>query len=97
VARRHHFDDPSVGPSHAPHRLEVVLQGVPEGMWSHIQDEGILEQCVAVSLTWQTMVQQEVVAGVAMIGWLPLGPEGPIVGGAPPPEGGAGGGALEAP
>jgi hypothetical protein len=32
-----------------------------------------------------------------MTGRLPPGPEGPIVGGAPPPEGGVGGGALEAP
>jgi hypothetical protein len=48
VVRRRWFDDPSVGPSHAPptdarvdfeeirHCLEVVLQGVPEGMWSCI-------------------------------------------------------------
>jgi hypothetical protein len=45
---RHIFDDPGGGPSHTPQveadgglddfqrRLEVVLQGVPEGMWSHI-------------------------------------------------------------
>jgi hypothetical protein len=38
-----------------------------------------------------------VVAGVAMTSQLPPGPEGPIVGGAPPPEGGPRGGALEAP
>jgi hypothetical protein len=55
VARRHHFYDPSARPSHAPptdaggdfedirYRLEVVLQGVPEGMWLCFQDEGILE------------------------------------------------------
>jgi hypothetical protein len=55
VARRHWFDDPGVMPSHAPpvdsrayfedirHRLEAMLQGVPNGMWSCIQDEGILE------------------------------------------------------
>jgi hypothetical protein len=29
-------------------RLEVVLQGVPEGMWTQIQDEGVLEQCVGL-------------------------------------------------
>jgi hypothetical protein len=46
--RRRQFDDPGAGPSHAPpttsrvdfedirHRLEVVLQDVPEGMWSRI-------------------------------------------------------------
>jgi hypothetical protein len=55
VARRHCFYDLGAGPSHAPpteprgdfedirRRLEVVLQGVPKGMWSCIQDEGILE------------------------------------------------------
>jgi hypothetical protein len=55
VARRHHFDDPGAGPSHAPpteargefedirRHLEVVLQGVPKGMWSWILDEGVLE------------------------------------------------------
>jgi hypothetical protein len=59
--------------------------------------EGILEQCVGVPLMWWVMVWQAVVAGVAMIGWLPPCPEGPVVGGAPPPKGGAGGGALEAP
>jgi hypothetical protein len=46
---------------------------------------------------WRTVVRRAAVAGAAMTGRLPPGPEGPIVGGAPPPEGGAGGGALEAP
>jgi hypothetical protein len=70
---------------------------MPEGMWSCIQDEGILDQCVGVSLTWRIVVRRAAVAGVAMTRRLPLGPEGPVVGGAPPPEGGVGGGALEAP
>jgi hypothetical protein len=68
VVRRHRLDDPSDGPSHAPptdvgtdfedirHHLEAVLQGVPEGMWSRIQDEGILEQCVGILLPWRAMV-----------------------------------------
>jgi hypothetical protein len=55
AAWRCRYDDPRVGPSHAPSaevggefddfrcRLEVVLQGVPERMWVRIQDEGILE------------------------------------------------------
>jgi hypothetical protein len=67
--RRRRFDDPGDGPSHAPpveaggdfediyRRLETVLQGVPEGMWSRIQDEGILEQCVGVSLMWRIVVR----------------------------------------
>jgi hypothetical protein len=46
---------------------------------------------------WRAMVQREAVAGAAMTGQLPPGPEGPIVGGGPPPKGGARGGALEAP
>jgi hypothetical protein len=66
-------------------------------MWSHIQDEGILEQCVGVSLMWLTVVQRVAVAGVAMTGRLRPGPEGPIVGGESLPEGGARGGALGAP
>jgi hypothetical protein len=109
VARAHHFDDPGTGPSHAPpaeaggdfedihHHLEAVLQGVPKGMWLCIQDEGIIEKCVGVPLMWQTMVRRAVVVGAAMTGWLPPGPKGPIVGGAPPPEGGPRGGSLEAP
>jgi hypothetical protein len=47
-----------VGPSHAPpaavgadyedicRRLKMVLQDVPEGLWSSIQDETFLEHCV---------------------------------------------------
>jgi hypothetical protein len=70
---------------------------VPEGMWSRILDEGVLEQCVGVPIAWQTMVQRAAVAGATMTGRLPPGPEGPLAGGAPPPERGPGGGALEAP
>jgi hypothetical protein len=40
-------------------RLEAVLQGVPEGMWSRIQDEGILEQCVGVLPPWQVVVREQ--------------------------------------
>jgi hypothetical protein len=69
ATRRHRFDDPGDRPSHAPPadaegdfediccRLEVVLQGVPKGMWLRIQDEGILEQCEGVSMTWWVMVR----------------------------------------
>jgi hypothetical protein len=55
AVRRCWFDDLGVGPPHAPLtdvredfedircHLEAVLQGMPKRMWSHIQDEGILE------------------------------------------------------
>jgi hypothetical protein len=68
AARRRRFDDPGAGPSHAPptavgvdfedirHHLEAVLQDVPEVMWSRIQDEGILEQCVGVPPPWRAIV-----------------------------------------
>jgi len=68
-----------------------------EGMWSRIQDEGILEQCVGIPPPWRAMVRRTTVAGAAMTERLPPGQEGPVVGGRPPPEGGAGGGPLEAP
>jgi hypothetical protein len=80
AVRRHRFDDPSARPSHAPpadarvdfedirHHLEVVLQSVPEGMWSRIQDEGILEQCVGILSPWRAMVRRAVVAGATMTG-----------------------------
>jgi hypothetical protein len=119
AARRHRFDDPGVGPSHAPpaatgvdfedirRRLETVLQDMPEGMWSRIQDDSFLEQCVGVPLPWQAIVRRVAVAAAMMSGRLSPGQEGPIGGGPPPPEvggggppppeEGAGGGALEAP
>ena len=78
-------------------RLEAVLQGVTEGMWSRIQDEGILEQCVGIPPPWWVVVRRATVEGVAMTRRLPLRQEGPVVGGGPPLEGGVGGGSLEAP
>jgi hypothetical protein len=78
AARRHRFDYPGDGPSHTPLatvgvdfedircRLEAVLQDVPEGIWSRIQDEGILEQCVGVPLPWRAIVRRAVVAGATM-------------------------------
>jgi hypothetical protein len=119
AARRHRFDDPGAGPSHAPpaaagvdfedirRRLETVLQDVPEGLWSRIQDETFLEQCVGVPPPWRAIVRRAAVVAAMTSGRLPPGQEGPVgggppppgagVGGPPPPEGGAGGGALEAP
>jgi hypothetical protein len=118
AARRRRFDDPGAGPSHAPpvaagvdyddihRRLEMVLQDVPEGMWTCIQDESFLEQCVGVPPPWRAIVRREAVLAAMMSGRLPPGQEGPMGGppppgagggGPPPPEGGAGGGAIEAP
>ena len=91
MVRRCHFDDLGAGTSHAPlnevggdfediHRhLEVVLQRVPEGMWSRILEKGVLEQCVGVSVAWRTVVRRSVVAGVTMTGRLSLGSEGPLL------------------
>jgi hypothetical protein len=70
---------------------------MPEGMWSCIQDEGILEQCVGIPPPCRAVVQRATVVGAVMTGRLPLGQEGLVGGGGPPPKGGAGGGALEAP
>jgi hypothetical protein len=118
AARRCRFDDPGAGPSHAPpaaagvdfddirRRLETVLQDVPEGMWTRIQDESFLEQCVGVLPPWRAIVRRAAVLAVMTSGCLPPGQEGPVGGppppgagggGPPPPEGGVGGGAIEAP
>jgi hypothetical protein len=80
---------------------------VPEGIWSRIQDEAFLEQCVGVSPPWRAIVRRAAVATMLTTGRLSLGQEGPVGGGPPPPgvgggglplpEGGAGGDALEAP
>jgi hypothetical protein len=118
AARRHQFDDPGVGPSHAPlaaagadyedirHRLETILQEVPKGLWSRIQDQTFLEQCVGVPPPWRAIVQRALVVFALMSGRLSSGQEGPAGGGppplgaggggSPPLEGGASGSALEA-
>jgi hypothetical protein len=69
AVRRCRFDDPGVGTSHAPpvaagadyedilYRLEMILQEVPEGIWSRIQGETFLEQCVGVPPPWRAIVQ----------------------------------------
>ena len=52
--QRRRWDDPGAGSSHAPpaaaeddedlvRRFEMVFRDVPEGMWTHIQDEEFLE------------------------------------------------------
>jgi hypothetical protein len=109
AGRRRRYDDPGAVPSHTPlagvneefedfhRRLEAVLQGVPEGMWIHIQDEVFLEQCVGLIAESRTLIHRVAVEGATMTGRLPPGPEGPLASGAPPPERGPGGGALEAP
>jgi hypothetical protein len=106
AARRHRYDDPGAGPSHTPptaagvdyddirRLLETVLQDVPEGMWTRIEDEGFLEQCVGVPPPWRAIVRQAAVLAAMMSGCLPPRQEGPV-GGPPPPR--AGGGVIEAP
>jgi hypothetical protein len=51
--------------------LEVVLQGVHDGMWSHIQDEQVLEQCVGLLTELRTLIRRAAVAGETMTGRLP--------------------------
>jgi hypothetical protein len=87
--------------------LDTVLQDVLEGMWTCIQDESFLEQCVRLLPPWRAIVRRAAVLAAMTSGRLPSGQEGPVGGppppGAgsggppPPPEGGAGGGAIEAP
>jgi hypothetical protein len=118
-AQRRHWDDPGAGPSHAPpaaagadedvvRRFETVLRDVPEGMWRHIQDEELLEQCVGLFPPWRSIMRRAAVLAAMTSGRLPPGqgdpadvpppPPGAGRGGPPPPpEGGAAGGALEAP
>jgi hypothetical protein len=102
AVRRRQFDDPDVGPSHAPptaagvdlddicRRLEMVLQDVPEVMWIRIQDEGFLEECIGVLPPWWAIVKHAAVLDAMASGHLPSGKEGPV--GGPPPPPGAGGG-----
>jgi hypothetical protein len=67
-AQRHHWDDPSAGPSHAPPaaagddddlvcRFETVFRDVPEGMWTRIQDEEFLEQCIGLPPPWRSIMR----------------------------------------
>jgi hypothetical protein len=107
AARRHRFNDPGAGPSHAPlavarvdfddirHCLETVLQDMPEGMWIHIQDEGFLEQCIGLPPPWRGIVRRVAVLAAMISGHLPSGQEGPA--GVPPPPPGAGGGGTPPP
>jgi hypothetical protein len=118
-AQRHRFDDPGAGPSHAPptavgddedlvRRFETVFRDVPEGMWTQIQDEEFLEQCIGLPPPWRSIMRRAAVLAAMTSGRLLPGQGGPAdapppppgAGGGgppPPPEGGAAGGALEAP
>jgi hypothetical protein len=70
---------------------------VPEGMWTQVQDEGVLEQCVCIPSNLWTLIHREAIAGEDMIGLIPPKPGGSPASGAPPPYRGPGGGALETP
>jgi hypothetical protein len=118
-AQRRRWDDPGAGPSHAPpaaagddadlvRRFETVFRDVPEGMWTQIQDEEFLEQCIGLPPPWRSIMRRAAVLAAMTSGRLPPGQGGPAdapppppgAGGGgppPPPEGGAAGGALEAP
>jgi hypothetical protein len=118
-AQRPRLDDPGAGPSHAPptaagvdedivHRFQTVLRDVLEHLWSHIQDEDILDLCVGLPQPWRSLLRRAVVVTAMTSGRLPPGQGGPAdvppppprAGRGeppPPPEGGAAGGALEAP
>jgi hypothetical protein len=118
-AQRRCFDDPGAGPSHAPlaaagddddlvRQFETVFRDVLEGMWTRIQDEEFLEQCIGLPPPWRSIMRRAAVLAAMMSGRLPAGQGGPAdvpppppgAGGGgppPPPEGGAAGGALEAP
>ena len=81
---------------------------MPEGMWTQIQDEEFLEQCIGLAPPWRSIMQRAAVLAAMTSGRLPPGQGGPADvpppppgvgrgGPPPPPEGGAAGGALEAP
>ena len=66
-AQRRRFDDPGAGPSHAPpvaagddedlvRHFEMVFRDVPEGMWTRIQDEEFLEQCIGLPPPWRSIM-----------------------------------------
>ena len=73
--KRCRLDEPGAGPSHAPpagargefedirHYLEAVLQGVPEVMCSHIQDDRVLNQCVGIPAEWRIVICRAAIAG----------------------------------
>jgi hypothetical protein len=100
-AQRHRFDDPGAGPSHAPpaaagddddlvHRFEMVFRDMPEGMWTRIQDEEFLEQCIGLPPPWRSIMRRATVLATMTSGHLPSGQGGPAD--VPPPPPGAGGG-----
>jgi hypothetical protein len=118
-AQRRRWDDPGAGPSQAPpaaagadedlvRRFETIFRDVPEGMWTQIQDEEFLEQCIGLPPPWRSIMRRAAVLAAMTSGRLPPGQGGPADvpppppgvgrgGPPPPPEGGAAGGALEAP
>jgi hypothetical protein len=53
-----------------------VLHGVL-GMWAHIQDEEVLEQCVGLPVEWRTLICQVALTGAVMTCRMPSRPRGP--------------------
>jgi hypothetical protein len=102
LAQRRRWDDPGVGPSHAPSaaarvdedivcRFETVLRDVPERMWIQIHDEEFLEQCVGLPPPWRSIMRRAAVLAAMTSGRLPLGQGGPVDVPPPPPGAGRGG------
>ena len=99
--QRSRFEDHGAGPSHAPptaagddadlvRRFETIFRDVPEGMWTQIQDEEFLEQCIGLPPPWRSIMRRAAVFAAMTSGRLPPGQGGPAD--APPPPAGAGGG-----
>jgi hypothetical protein len=109
VGQRHQWDDIGAGLSREPQGdvVEVledlhfwfvwVLEGVSKGVWAHIQDDGVLDQCVGVPTEWRALICRAVVAGASLTGQLPPGAGVIPIGGVPPTDRGPRGGSLVEP
>jgi hypothetical protein len=101
-AQRRRWDDPGVGPSHAPpaaagvdedivRHFETVLRDVPECLWIQIQDEDVLEQCIGLPPPWRSLLRWTAVLAAMTSGRLPPG-QGGLEDDPPPPPGEGSGG-----